>query len=350
MPMTLKLLSIILLFAIATNSYSAKNTFPEYDNIYVNDYANLLDNNSEKRIRNNLKELYQHRKIQMTVLTISSVKEYIPESSIESFATRLFNDWGIGDTESNNGVLILIARRDREMRIEIGSGYAKSWDSTMKKVIEKTFIPNFKKNNYQSGIEKGVEETIYKVAGNYPSEYQLGDFALFWKNIQRITGNWIWGAYSLFLIPLAWLVKIIRRYFRHKPKDCPICQNKLVLLDEIMDDEHLDGGQRLEEYLNSVDYDVWQCHSCSHMQIDAYKTWFSKISACSSCDYKTLVTKTIILEHATTSSSGRKRIDYNCENCGYDDSEFRTLSRKLETSSSSFGGGNSSGGGASGSW
>ena len=124
---------------------------------------------------------------------------------------------------------------------------------------------------------------------------------------------------------------------------------------EEADDEHLDGGQRLEEFLKSVDYDVWHCPDCGHMTIKRYLGWFSGYSTCPDCNYRTLETTSTVLQPATKTRSGRKRVDYECRNCRYTDSEIRTIPKISDKSSSgssrsSFGGGSSSGGGASGSW
>ena len=78
-------------------------------------------------------------------------------------------------------------------------------------------------------------------------------------------------------------------------------------------------------------------------------------STCPECAYRTLETTSTVLSAATKTSTGRKRIDYDCRNCSHSDSETRTIPKISESSSSgssrsSFGGGSSSGGGASGSW
>jgi uncharacterized protein len=155
-------------------------------------------------------------------------------------------------------------------------------------------------------------------------------------------------------VPLggAWIG--IRRWRRNRPRACAQCDATMIRAGEAADDEHLDGGQRLEEFLKSVDYDVWYCADCGHMRIERYPAWFSGHGSCPRCDYKTLKTTTTVLQSATTTSTGRKRIDYDCQHCGYENSETRTIPKKSKSSSgsgrSSFGGGSSSGGGASGSW
>jgi len=90
------------------------------------------------------------------------------------------------------------------------------------------------------------------------------------------------------------------------------------------------------------------------MDILRYRNWFSNYGACPKCDYHTLSTTTEVLRAATTSSTGLKKLTYDCENCGYHDTEQRVIPKVSKSSSgsgrSSFGGGSSSGGGASGSW
>jgi len=83
--------------------------------------------------------------------------------------------------------------------------------------------------------------------------------------------------------------------------------------------------------------------------------WFSRYGACRACGFRTVEGTTTVLDQATTSSEGRKRIDYHCHNCGDNYSVEHAIPRRSDRSSSgsrrsSFGGGRSSGGGASGRW
>lgn len=327
---------------------------PGYRDIYLNDYADLLDNAAEARIRDILVELYDRTGIEMTVLTIGSMNSYGFDGAIESFATRLFNTWGIGNARRNDGVLILVARNDRQMRIELGKGYSRSRDADMQHIIDNDFLPSFRRNAYQAGIERGVEATVREVAGVSPGGYDQSTFQHGWSVIGRALqdlGGWL---FALIAAPLGAAAFLFRRYMRNRPRPCTRCGTMMLRAGEEADDEHLDGGQRLEEYLKSVDYDVWGCPNCGHMTIERYLGWFSGYSTCPECAYRTLETSSTVLEHATKSSTGRKRVDYDCKNCDYADSEIRTIPKVSESSSgssrSSFGGGSSSGGGASGSW
>ena len=328
---------------------------PGYRDVYVNDYADLLDDAAEARIRRNLIELYDRTSVEMTVLTIDSMNSYRYDGTIESFSTRLFNTWGIGNATKNDGVLILVARYDRQMRIELGAGYSKSRDSDMQRLIDNDFLPAFRRDAYQQGIERGVDATVREIAGVYPGGYDDTTLERGWSTIWRVLkelGGWLFG---LVAIPLSAVAIWLRRYLRNRPRSCEQCGTIMLRAGEEADDEHLEGGQKLEEFLKSVDYDVWHCPSCGHMTIKRYRGWFSGFSTCPECAYRTLETGSTVLSAATKTSTGRKRIDYDCKNCSYADSETRTIPKISESSSSgssrsSFGGGSSSGGGASGSW
>ncbi|GHG91151.1 TPM domain-containing protein [Pseudodonghicola xiamenensis] len=329
-------------------------SLPGYRDVYVNDYAGLLDATASARIRGDLIELYDRTGIEMTVLTIRSLGEYGHDGAIEPFATALFNAWGIGNAVRNDGVLVLVARDDRVMRIEIGAGYDVDWNARMQRVIDTGFLPYFRDGRYQDGIEAGVSETIRSLTGHLPGTYDDSTLRQGWDWILRWfsgLGDWLWAVIAL---PLAGAGLGVRRYLRLRPRPCPTCGRIMRRLGEEADDAHLDGGQQLEEFLKSVDYDVWLCDGCGHMDIHRYGNWFSSYGACPKCQYRTLSTTAEVLVAATESSTGQKRLTYDCQNCGYHDTELRTIPKVTESSSgsgrSSFGGGSSSGGGASGSW
>ena len=118
-------------------------TFPEYERITVNDYAGLMDEAAETEIHDRLNDLRQSTGIEMTVLTIRTQADHMPDQTVEEFATALFNHWGIGDANRNDGILVLVIRDDRAMRIELGAGFERDWDRTAATVIDRSFLPAF---------------------------------------------------------------------------------------------------------------------------------------------------------------------------------------------------------------
>lgn len=107
-------------------------TVPDASNIDVNDYANLLDNKSIQALKKQLQTVNANHGIEMTLITINDLSTFNAGPEIESFAAALFNHWGVGDANKNDGVLLLVARNDQKMRIEVGRSYEPSWGSVMK--------------------------------------------------------------------------------------------------------------------------------------------------------------------------------------------------------------------------
>lgn len=162
------------------------------------------------------------------------------------------------------------------------------------------------------------------------------------------------------------------RSLRYAPRKCPSCLAELERLDEKADDLFLDAGQRKEEMLGSVDYDVWHCDRCDHVKVFPYDSFFTSYHACPSCEYKTYHTvadRTLV--SPTCHSSGKGERDYRCEHCGHTDTQSYTIPRRdcsksstssggssyrsgggssFSSGSGSFGGGSSGGGGAGGTW
>ena len=169
MPRRLAALLIALLLPVLAMAQD----YPSYDNIWVNDQADVLDDPAEDRITTALQTLADETGVQATVLTMHTRWGY-PGDSIEAFATGLFNEWGIGDATRNDGILILVFTTDREMRIELGSGYPPGYDAVAKEIIDDVFIPAFGQDDFQGGIEAGtilVGDRIARehAAGNAPA-------------------------------------------------------------------------------------------------------------------------------------------------------------------------------------
>lgn len=167
-----------LLIALLLPAFAAAQEYPTYDNIWVNDQADVIGEPAEERITAALQTLADETGVQATVLTMHTRWGY-PGDSLESFATGLFNDWGIGDATRNDGILVLVLTTDREMRIELGSGYPSGYDAVAKEIIDDVFIPAFGKGDFEAGIEAGtlvVADRIARehAAGNAPAPVSGG--------------------------------------------------------------------------------------------------------------------------------------------------------------------------------
>lgn len=188
-----------------------------------------------------------------------------------------------------------------------------------------------------------------------------------YKGLRRSYG---WKFFLQFLLFPYWAIPVGLyllsqiKGLRKKPRICPQCSTTMNLLDEKADDFFLKEGQRIEEQIGSIDYDVWHCSSCEHVTIEAYDAWFTRYNKCPSCNYRTYyLSSSVTLVSPTCSSSGSGERTYSCKYCDHTHSETYTIpARDCSSSSSSgggfsggssggsFGGGSSGGGGSGGSW
>ena len=138
--------------------------YPKPITQYLSDYAKTVSPGDAEQIKALFKDLERQTGIEATVLTINSIGDYpTGDPTIESFATHLFNLWGIGHKQTNTGVLILVAVKDRKCRIELGKGWPSQYDSAMKTVIDTQMIPYFKSGDYSRGIYEGCRGVVEKL-------------------------------------------------------------------------------------------------------------------------------------------------------------------------------------------
>ncbi len=138
--------------------------YPGHDSLEVTDLAGVIDADGKARIAEALATLRTETGVEATVLTIASRADYDASDSLESFATGLFNDWGIGNKERNDGILILVVANDREMRIELGAGYGPQYDIPAQDIINAVMLPAFRAGDLSTGIEAGTNAVIDHIA------------------------------------------------------------------------------------------------------------------------------------------------------------------------------------------
>jgi uncharacterized protein len=104
----------------------------------------------------------QQKDYQLGILVISSLQN----EAIEDYSIKVARDWGIGTKEQNNGVLLLVAKDDRRLRIEVGRGLEGDLtDAESGRIIRNTISPQFKKGDYYGGISQGVQNIAAQVEG-----------------------------------------------------------------------------------------------------------------------------------------------------------------------------------------
>ncbi|WP_244480684.1 TPM domain-containing protein [Mesorhizobium sp. Root157] len=134
----------------------------------VVDDAGMIDAATEVLLTQKLAEFEAKGSDQIVVATIPS----LDGEAIEPYSNRLFRAWNLGQAGEDNGVLVLVARDDRKMRIEVGYGLEGTLtDLHSKLIIENDMVPAFRAGDFSGGIEKAVDDIIMVLEGN-PEELE----------------------------------------------------------------------------------------------------------------------------------------------------------------------------------
>ena len=151
---------------LITHCTSEKIEFPEPVG-YVNDYAKILSEQQIQSVNDYIKELQEKTTAEVAVVTMKSVAPY----DINLYAVKLFEKWGIGVKGEDNGVLILLALKERKVRLEVGYGLEGILpDGLAGQIIRKFMIPYFKQEDYGQGLINGTIAVIRQIAREYNVE------------------------------------------------------------------------------------------------------------------------------------------------------------------------------------
>ncbi|HNP19292.1 MAG TPA: YgcG family protein [Fulvivirga sp.] len=128
----------------------------------VTDETNTLNTNEKQALENYLQSLEQEKGSQVAVLIVATTE---PEP-IEDYAIRVAEKWKLGRKGVDDGVLLLIAKDDRRLRIEVGYGLEGAiTDAQSRRIIEDYITPNFKQGNFVGGINEGVAAIAKLIVG-----------------------------------------------------------------------------------------------------------------------------------------------------------------------------------------
>jgi len=155
------ILSILIIILIPSISYS-EIAIPERPLNHVVDLAGIIDTEVEVALDRYLLELEQKTTVQMVILTI----ENLEGQPIEELSISIAHDkWKLGQKGKDNGVLLLIALKDRKYRFEIGYGLEGVLpDSLVGSIGRKYLVPYFRKGDYSTGILKATLAVINEIA------------------------------------------------------------------------------------------------------------------------------------------------------------------------------------------
>jgi uncharacterized protein len=159
---SIKIFFIIILLLLSFSVSAYYN--PGKPQSFVSDYAEMLSFQARQNLEVKLVQFEKETSNEIAVVTINNLKE----DTIENFSGKLFEEWGIGKKDKNNGVLILISKEDREMRIEVGYGLEGALtDAQSYWIIQNIMGPAFRAQDYDKGITEAVDKIIAATKGEY---------------------------------------------------------------------------------------------------------------------------------------------------------------------------------------
>lgn len=330
--------------------------------VYVADPENNVGAAAKARVNEMLYALRRQPGAEVAVAVVPSIGD-LP---IEDFSEKLFTSWGLGKSDKDNGVLIVIALEQRRARIQTGYGAEGVLpDISAKKIIDRQIIPamrdgdldaavtgattevvrvmsnpeaaaelkSSKKDAWEEDPDTLTSEDIMTFAASVALVFLLAAIGLYiydWRRSRhkdRYQKALLWQQHAM----LYWLCAICSlgaalvvallalwqyRRARNKPLPCPTCGARMRKLNEEEDNALLSPSQDFEEQIKTVDYDVWECPQCGTIERFPFKANQLKYSECPSCH---TVAMCMVRDHtivpATTRQAGVGEKVYECQFC-----------------------------------
>lgn len=158
----------LLLVALSFSGW-AQGDFPEKPTPprLVNDFTETLSDQEVRQLENKLVAYNDSTSSQVSIVLINSVGPY----DISDYAFQLGDKWGIGRKDRDNGILILAAMKDRKVFIATGYGMEGAIpDILAKRIVDQLIVPNFRTEDYYTGLEEATDMIFKLASGEYDGE------------------------------------------------------------------------------------------------------------------------------------------------------------------------------------
>lgn len=168
---------------------------------FINDFANMLTMEEERLLEYKLRNYEDSTSTQLVIVAVYSLNGY----NLEEYAIQIAREWGIGQREKDNGLLILISKSEHKIRLEIGYGLEGVVSDIMAgRIITNYLQPNFRKGAYYKGLDEATDTIIGLTNGLFKPTH----LSPFW-NVGRI-----FGYFTFVLLLISMFVSYARVYRR----------------------------------------------------------------------------------------------------------------------------------------
>jgi len=157
---------LLLVIVICSVCAAAETKIPKLEQ-RISDFTNTLSFQEWQQLDHLLKSFEDTTSTQIVVVIVNSLEG----ESVEEYANKVFKENKIGQAKKDNGVLLVVAKQDHAVRIEVGYGLEGALtDAIASQIIRQEIIPHFKSENYFGGIVTGVDAIMRATAGEYHAD------------------------------------------------------------------------------------------------------------------------------------------------------------------------------------
>lgn len=360
-------LTICIIAILSLVAHSAPRDIADVPNVHLADSTRFVSNpdgvlsaacvDSLDRI---LAQVWRTTTAEPIVVALSDIPaSYEPMD----YAVKLGETWGVGKSDKDNGVVILLLTDRRRLTIAPGYGVEGVLpDVVCGRIIRDDAIPYFRQGDYDAGMmavvrkvgsilmdPSNVGELRSARRNNAGSEESFDFFGLMlgfgavsglvmlvlvvfyfvasrkqedvvrYDRLERLKPVALFLSFMGLGLPLPayllcwWMMNRLRNHSRK----CPNCSHEMKKLDEATDNLYLTPAQDREEQLDSVDYDVWLCPQCGEKDVIPYVNKKSNLTVCDKCGARAcqLVSNRTLVAPTTRHCGAGERV-YSCRNCG----------------------------------
>lgn len=159
------IISLALFFHIGYSQYDVPEVPDIQKGLYQ--YASLFSSQQQQALEKKLKMYADSTSTQIVIIVIESTNG----EDISMLSTKWGQKWGLGQNKKDNGMIILISTKDRQVDISTGYGIEHLvTDSEAESIINKIIVPHFKKGRYYSGIDKALDKIFDILKGEFKSD------------------------------------------------------------------------------------------------------------------------------------------------------------------------------------
>jgi uncharacterized protein len=162
-----RILIFLLLLAASPLVSNAQKAVPDLMGLRLHDEAHVLSASTVDLLERKLKIFEDSTSNQMAILTINT----LDGESIEQYGIRVAEQWKLGTGGRDNGIILLFAIDDHKARIEVGQGLEGPLpDITCNQIIRNEIAPNFRRNDYDAGVNAAVDAIAQAIKGEYKAD------------------------------------------------------------------------------------------------------------------------------------------------------------------------------------